>query len=376
MLTCPWEICHLRSRPLTSNRSMQLEAISNATIARISEIGQDSPMLRYSMPWDRPALELKLFLFNNNLTRVPKAIFNLEHLTVLSLRANRLTEIPPVILKMRNLTELTLSSNSLRYLPMELLELVHKPWCKLTFLRLFPNPFCQPQNQDRTPYEWHPKPGFHMGNRWLSKSTNVQGFEAMYRQRTPVQFMDTRHRVHGGPIYSAFRMDAGGLYLPIEDSSLEPEFPTSKTTKQVLDPTKRFSLVEIMLQKMLQHPALDPDTWREVPLVPDLIDKLEEMEKQRETGDLRCTVCLRNFVIAKAQWVEWWEVFSQRATPGVPPYSSDYPPSEPLTSNPEERLVPFLRQACSWNCVKDSFRGLGEPGSIIPEAIIPQENVP
>lgn len=350
---------------------MSLETLSNATVARLSEIGQD-PTSQYDMPWDRAPsnFNLKLFLFNNTLTRIPKAVFNLQHLTVLSLRANRLTEIPPVIYKMQNLIELNFSQNLLRHLPMELLELLHDPLCRLTSLRLFPNPFCQPLNSDGTPYEWHSgSNGYNIGSRWLSRSTDIEGIEAKYWQRTPVQFMDTRHRLHGGPIYSSFQMDEG-LHLPIGDSSLEPTFPTSKSTGRVLESTKSFSLVELMLQKLLHHPTPGPlDAWREAQLVPELVEKLEDMEKQRETGELRCTVCLRNFVLAKAQWIEWWELFYNRVPrvgtgPHVPAGR------EPLTSTPAEKLVPFLRKACSWKCVKNTFRGLGEPSSIfVPDGV-------
>ena len=102
------------------------------------------------MPFEQTNPELGLYLSNNILTRAPGALFNLEHLTYLSLRNNEISELPPSVGKLRNLRELNLSLNRLRYLPGELLNLLEFP-SALSSLHIHPNPFHRPQTLPSCP---------------------------------------------------------------------------------------------------------------------------------------------------------------------------------------------------------------------------------
>ena len=82
---------------------------------------------------------LQLFLSSNALRTLPPELWNLQHLSVLSLRNNKLTELPPCITKLHNLVELNLAGNRLRWLPWELLRLVG-PKGNLRRLNVHPNP--------------------------------------------------------------------------------------------------------------------------------------------------------------------------------------------------------------------------------------------
>lgn len=371
-----------------------METISNTTVAKLAAISP-APYVRQGVPFSNQDPQLKLFLFRNSLSRLPKELFHLDHLTVLSLRANRLTEIPPIILRMTNLKELNLSQNSLKHLPMELLELMYSPNCRLEALHLFPNPFCQPEAMRPCPeihgMTRHPSDFFEapqrFDSRWLSMTHDFAGFRAKHWARTPVQFSSTR-----GDIFSTFRLDSD-MYLATEDVTSEPVFPTPAGPRnKKFHPTKVFSLTELMLQSCLRSTDLTPDYWRNSYICDPtsakdyghIIEPLEDMQRQREAGSLRCTVCQRNVIRPTAQWIEWWELWCSRFDENQVTLSSTLPGGitrypgigfamplvsrdmaievreiEPLTSNSDERLVPFLRRACSWGCVKDPVRGLG-----------------
>ena len=85
---------------------------------------------------------LQLFLSRNALRTLPPELWNLQYLSVLSLRNNKLTELPPCIAKLHNLVELNLAGNRLRWLPWELLRLV-SPKGNLRRLNVRPNPLFQ-----------------------------------------------------------------------------------------------------------------------------------------------------------------------------------------------------------------------------------------
>lgn len=367
---------------LTFIRDMNLETISNATVAELKDISP-FPHLRRGLPFSTWQPQFKLFLYKNSLSRLPKELFNLNHLTVLSLRANRLTEIPPIILKMINLQELNVSQNSLKCLPMELLELMYSPTSRLETLHIFPNPFRQPEltqpGSDTEGIARHLSDGAEdtiFGNRWLHEGNF---FKAKLCARTPVQVSSTR-----GDVFSAFRTDSG-TYLATEDLGSDPTFQTlARPQRTASQPTKVQSLTELVLQSCLRSTEITPEYWRDYYTSDPanaqgfghIIEALEDMQQQREAGGLQCTVCRRDVVRPTAQWIEWWELWRKIRNDHARPSSffrpqrdtvQDSPPPlrrsvvEPITTNPAERLVPFLRRACSWKCVKDPVRGLGNP---------------
>ncbi|KAK6429024.1 hypothetical protein LTR95_014832, partial [Oleoguttula sp. CCFEE 5521] len=67
---------------------------------------------------------IQMFLANNRLTTLPRELFKLEYITVLSLRNNELSELAPSIAQLRRLREFNVSSNRLRYLPWEAMPFV------------------------------------------------------------------------------------------------------------------------------------------------------------------------------------------------------------------------------------------------------------
>lgn len=84
---------------------------------------------------ESPRHHLQLFLWDNRLTRLPSALFQLTNLGVLSLRKNQLTHLPAAIGTLCNLRELNIGGNALAYLPAEIQQL------QLDTFTYVPNPF-------------------------------------------------------------------------------------------------------------------------------------------------------------------------------------------------------------------------------------------
>ncbi|KAF2965577.1 hypothetical protein GQX73_g7975 [Xylaria multiplex] len=124
--------------------SLGVTTIPDGPISRLAELAL-IPSVDKDVPFEQVNPEVGLYLSNNRLTRAPGALFNLEHLTYLSLRNNQISELPPSIGKLRNLRELNLSLNRLHYLPGELLHLLKYP-SVLSSLHVHPNPFDQPES--------------------------------------------------------------------------------------------------------------------------------------------------------------------------------------------------------------------------------------
>ncbi|KAK2075360.1 hypothetical protein P8C59_009491 [Phyllachora maydis] len=121
---------------------VELTSISDATIAPLAGLAV-FPTITQGVPFEQKDPTIRLFLANNRLTCIPGAIFNIEHLTVLSVRGNNLQELPPSIGKLKNLQTLNIGQNLLHWLPAELLDLM-KYKGKLKTLSLHPNPYHQP----------------------------------------------------------------------------------------------------------------------------------------------------------------------------------------------------------------------------------------
>ncbi|KAF3765148.1 hypothetical protein M406DRAFT_218891, partial [Cryphonectria parasitica EP155] len=327
-----------------------LEQISDDTISVLSEF-ERIPIVAKGVPFSHSPPQLKLFLFHNSLTRLPRAVFDLDRMTVLSLRGNQLTEIPPCILRLKNLKELNVSQNRLRHLPFELLELIYDTRSQLDCLSVFPNPFYQPHTTDQKP-AWesgaHPPHMHDRGNWWLFKPDHASGYYARQWARTPVQCTDTQGRV-----YSDFRIDEGATHLATEPLGSAPSSPRKHPNPgSGLNHTRVFSLMELALQTCVRNTP--PSGWGEYldqKRFPRLVNVLEDTTSKYKTGERPCTVCGRSVLRPAAQWMEWWEIWFY-----TPPVHDEgmvanlQPLQGRLELEPGQRLVSFLRQACSWNC--------------------------
>ncbi|KAJ3528737.1 hypothetical protein NM208_g10072 [Fusarium decemcellulare] len=319
---------------------MGLEDVSNDTISPLSQFAC-IPVVTKDVAFEQKDPELKIYMAMNRLMRVPGAIFDLTHLTILSLRHNKLTELPPAIAKLHHLKELNVSQNRLRHLPVELLDLFSSD-NRLHTLVVHPNPFWQPdQELNQTSeddnllftYEQESEsPLPHLVSRVLGRS--------------PLQLSDTTGRV-----VSEFKFptDHTQHILPVEDHD-SPSSPvsTSTTESQQLQSASRVpSLLETALRACYNSAQLP-----EMPYyIPDGLNHLrkllERAQRRKDAGGLTCSRCRKFMVIPTIEWVEWREIRTCKEagqeTPSVARMT-------PLSMAEGERTVPFVHRGCSWRC--------------------------
>ncbi|KAI1259546.1 hypothetical protein F5Y18DRAFT_294196 [Xylariaceae sp. FL1019] len=359
--------------------SLGISSISSETVARLSELSV-IPSVNKDVPFEQKPPEIGLYLSNNYLSRAPGALFNLEHLTHLSLRNNQIADLPPSIGRLRNLRTINISLNRLRYLPGELLDLLRFP-SKLEILNIHPNPFY------RSEYDVPRQPAFDgaspqnisfvvMHDNAVTEETRRQAIEsgqdwawqAAILARSPLQYSDSR-----GTILSKFLLpfseqrpeceeeEFGGqqqLVLPTEDLASDPQlnFP-GQNVGAPRKPSSVLSLFELALQSSSRAAQTwDLASWLPPTAPPSILRCLDRIKEQSQSnaneGTLPCSVCGRHIVTPAVQWVEWW-IISKWRNNAV---------SEPLSNDPLENAVPFLKRGCTWNCVpKPMKRGEAAP---------------
>ncbi|KAI0149527.1 hypothetical protein GGR57DRAFT_223557 [Xylariaceae sp. FL1272] len=348
--------------------SLGVSSISNETVARLSELSV-IPSVNKDVPFEQKSPEIGLYLSNNYLTRAPGALFNLEHLTHLSLRNNQIADLPPSIGKLRNLRTINISLNRLRYLPGELLDLLKFP-SSLENLNIHPNPFYRSESNVS------PQPGFDGAfphdvkfvvmhdnavteetRRQATESGRTWAWQAAILARSPLQYSDSR-----GSILSKFVLPFSGqtpeceaeelrsqqqVILPTEDLASDPQlnFP-GQNVGAPRKPSSVLSLFELALQSSSRAAQTwDLASWLPPTAPPSIIRCLDRIKEQSQLnaneGTLPCSICGRHIVTPTVQWIEWWIISKWRNDAA----------SEPLSNDPLENTVPFLKRGCSWNCV-------------------------
>lgn len=330
---------------------------------------------------------LQLFLSGNSLSELPRELFQLTNTSVLSVRNNELTHVPPSIEKLSNLKELNIAQNNIRWLPWEMLDLLH---CRGTHRRhiIRPNPLIDPADDLDVPKPL-PRPRVTPGefkehlSRW--GETNGAFFQKMrewYSEEgvpwTIRQDLELRLKLgrlkrtnylqeasRAGAeitickeqlIYlssSAVRFfDVGGSPLRHDRSSMQIDDDPESIYKAVTDPmanapepaefTHVPSLFELSLRTIqATYNLSDPSTYpTDIPR--SVSDAFQQAAKGVEMGNEKCSVCGKEFIIARAEWMEFW--------------FCGFPAQEALT---RESILPFLRRACGWGCVDGGVSDLG-----------------
>ncbi|KAI1392007.1 uncharacterized protein F4822DRAFT_112811 [Hypoxylon trugodes] len=380
--------------------SFNIETISNATISQIS-LFDTIPLMTETFPIERKQPSIEVYLASNPLIRVPGALFNLENLTVLSLRNTKITELPSSIRNLRNLDTLNVSLTRLRYLPWELTDLLKFP-SKLRTLNIHPNPFYQPDELDSTllggaceknwmhqttpdeliplpepgrPYMLNMSDDIPIDSACLKPDAakhNAMYWQAYALARTPVQYNDVR-----GFVVSTFRLSRQkstgsespsehlDTVLPTEDicSAPAPPPPSRSQFSSTSNPSRVPSLLELALQSCAKSGQLrDLPSYLPHNAPSHLLEILERIAQQSEEGgncgDLPCSVCGRRVTVPMVQWIEWWEV--RQCAPGEDSFKSVAGTGE------NEQAIPFLRWGCSWKCVPSGMI----PGQRLPGTVV------
>lgn len=311
-------------------------------------------------------------------------MWTLQNLTVLSIRNNKLTELSPSIANLHNLVELNVAGNRLRWLPYEMLRLVG-PTGKLKRFSVLPNPLFQGIRGDSLIHQallnrlrrdsrtfadiindririlkelMHREP--------LSYEEPVDYFWALRLLETFKSRISTSGEVcdYSDP-YAApyFSWKAAPVYLastPVSffsfDGSLasnSPVPPSSlpvSTTRLATLPLSQFSAVPTTDNSSVTRvPSLFELALRSCTLAPSLpqlsnllpteapepvLRGLLHAENAKNEGGRLCSVCGNEYVLPRAEWVEFWH------------YAPDT-----LVCSTDEMYLPYLRRACSWGCV-------------------------
>ncbi|CCU81512.1 hypothetical protein BGHDH14_bgh03573 [Blumeria hordei DH14] len=287
--------------------------------------------------------KLKIFLASNNLTTLPFELFQLDRLHVLSLRGNLFHELPPMIGNLFNLKELNLSQNGLRYLPYEILNLFSED-CSLETLHLHPNLFYEPQLDHQNKPEKDVAPESHQS----SCSNNIRNsannrWRITYQARTEVRFLEVNGSLVKGPDFVNSSSLVSSNSLPVASNCYRPIPPLPRGNSLSRVP----SLAETALasfSKTTESPCLAPSLYEGSPS--HFYDLFNLALNKKHSGGSSCTVCSRNFIIPRTEWIEWWEISKVS--------SSSFTNMGNRVFNERddaERLIPFVRRGCSWLCV-------------------------
>lgn len=256
---------------------------------------------------------LRVFLACNSLVSVPSDLFELDSLKVLSLRNNKLSEIPPAIGKLTSLQEVNLSVNKLRYLPWELLWLIKKGDLKHLIVRS--NRLFQ-INEATTISQWHVSPPSQDGTLRLQE----------YDHPVPEEAWAPIH-IATGPIR---RFNTDGYRIT------DPQ-PCPEGKKESAVPSLReVALVSLNKSNFFE---ITPDS--EIADFPEMMLRLLRYARDvKDAGGRRCSICHRDFVLPRTEWIEWWDCST---------YENGL--KGPRASGEKLRPLPFQRLGCSLRCV-------------------------
>ncbi|KEY73148.1 hypothetical protein S7711_04896 [Stachybotrys chartarum IBT 7711] len=325
--------------------SMGLEEISEKTMEMITQ-STHFPQVDFKLGPKEP--DLKLYLANNLLTRIPTPICDISCITVLSLRANKLKELPPCIAKLRNLRELNVSQNELRYLPSEFLDMMELPFLRL--LSLYPNPYIQPE---KAPTEL-----FNHGCIYtLIQDPNnplatlpVPPYMPHYYSRSPFQISTST-----GAVLSKFSLNPFGDKLPLEEAdSPHSEAPfanlnISTSSKAIAVP----SLVELALRSCCRSSELALLAAYLPEELAHLRPLLDRAADKKMSGELACSHCKTMLVVPAFEWIEWDVLYDTKVH--VIDHNNKPSTMALLSLQPTittSTLLPFRYRTCSWRCTQ------------------------
>lgn len=339
--------------------SMGLEQLSNDTVERLGQIAS-IPVVAKDVAFLPKEPELRLFLSLNRLSNLPGNIFDLTHLTVLSLRGNLLAELPPAICKLRNLKQLNLSQNHFLALPAEFLDLM-QPGGKLRDLALFVNPFILPEGCTKSKADGEDEtslsPGPRTAHRYIGQvdGSKIPRYLTQWLGRSPVQISDSR-----GEVLSDFELlleSETRTTLPVEVSSDQfglaasyaPRAASMGFRKQETKPSGVPSLLEMALRACYRSSQIR-GLEAYIPEGPaHLRELLQRASTQKDMGGLTCSKCRKTLVVPPMEWIEWRELRTSTIMHRPEQDVTDVV-TKPFTNDVREMPVPFLHRACSWNC--------------------------
>ena len=344
-------------------RSRNLTHLSNATIQPLAAFTRVPPVTEGVFARLDP--KLKIFLASNRLTTLPEELFNLQNLRVLSLRGNKLRELPSAIGRLHKLIELNISQNSLQYLPFEILDLF-SDISRLQSFQIHPNLFHERLRPLRETIETgQDSPSNGPENKMRPRRGAICGilpphrrrswhpqWRISYRARTEIRYLDINGTHLKGPTLSNYTLFGPRKFpngIPVADPNdvLTPPTPRGFGISRVP------SLLELALRACSRTPEL-PYLVSELPEDgPEyFVGLLGLAVVKKESGASKCTICKRDFIIPRTEWIEWWQIAK-----AIDDAEAGDAASQPRKAENErdeaESMVPLMRRGCSWLCVPE-----------------------
>ncbi|CAG9940557.1 unnamed protein product [Clonostachys rosea f. rosea IK726] len=334
---------------------MDLCELSDDTIAPLSQFAL-IPKITKDVAFEQKEPELKLYLAQNRLMRLPGALFDVTYLTTLSLRNNKLTEVPPAIGKMRNLQQLNLSQNRIRSFPVELLDLF-KANSRLEGLSLFPNPLLPAEQSFESLLDDVGAEPFEVWDGAPWKTTeNLPRFLTRRLGRSPVQTSESTGKITSVFTTKKLAMDASSV--PVEhffntkhESHASPN-PSDEHSAAVQQQTASSTRVPSLVETVMRSAHKSPHLSEMASYIPDELSHLRTLcdraALQKDQGGLVCSQCRRTIVTPALEWIEWREIrsFSESTRFGR---AGKYR-LVPISVRRDEINVPFIHRACSLRC--------------------------
>ncbi|KAK5747515.1 hypothetical protein LTR17_000157 [Elasticomyces elasticus] len=312
---------------------------------------------------------ITLILSRNRLAALPAELFNLGNITCLSLRNNELDELPSAIVRLTRLTELNVSGNNIQYLPWELLDLMQGGERQIL---VRPNPLLQPTDLDEpsSPPSFTLPQASSIGESYASntramldeslrgelelrlklgrtmKAQQVQeGIEEDDRTASNEEliFLASSHIRYFGVDGLPLRRARG---TPPHDEDWPATMNPTANAPTTSANTHIPSLFELALRSLQATHSLadflEPAPAAEYEISSAVASAMHRAARNSAgTGNENCSSCGKHFIIARAEWVEYW--FNGSAS------------QQELDAN---SVLPFMRRVCSWGCAKVS-----EPGT-------------
>lgn len=360
--------CIDAGREMVDLSGLNLDRISSETLKPLHQlIRQSHPTLTEPPSEDEfVALtpSIKLFLSRNKLRTLPSELFRLDNVAVLSLRGNELQELPHSIARLGKLQELNIAGNNIRWLPWELKRFLE---CQREDNRIIvrPNPLIEPtkidgplgrpgradDNEDdlsqlgdmreyieelrtsylehgpldiRTQMELRLKLGRLPRIQYLQAASKAgrevnRGLEVLiYLASSSIRWFG----VDGAPLRRSGQ-DQSSYPATLDPFTDAPEVVASSLAPSLFELASRAAQKGYNLQELLLLPDIPP-TVRVA---------FEALARGIEFGNQACSTCSRTFIVARAEWIEYWH------------YG---PPSQ--TELRQENILPFMRRVCSWRC--------------------------
>ncbi|KAJ6151590.1 Leucine-rich repeat typical subtype [Penicillium chermesinum] len=304
------DLGNLNLRNIPTGLLRPLQHLTKAPVVREAPISEDA--YTSLQPF------LSIYLPGNSLMFLPTEIFELKDLKVLSVRNNKLRELPSAIRKLTSLEVLNIAVNQLSELPWDLMRLMQAG--ELKHFTAHPNPF--PSIEHAEIVKWHREP--------CRKEDGV-AIDSIPFDHYKIAPLDAWSPVHvaTGPVT---QLDLEGRRIESSSASVSGH---SKSAAP--------SLRELALRAVSKLPELDLLTDEELEEYPALlIPLMRQVKKIRASGSQQCSVCRREFIMPRTEWIEWWDCV---------PHENGM--KRPRTSGEKLRPLPFKRLGCSWACIPE-----------------------